>query len=395
MNPSCSQGVVVVKPDENFLPAHGRRFGKNSRIGGGNGYASAMKKQSIALALACLGICTSAHAGRDTPFDFGPGFLTFYLDNDLFSNRDQDYTNGARLSWISSNRKMKDIGAVQRALRPLTGDDTSPDFFQNITGFDDPENVAYNYGFSLTQLMYTPEDFTSETQPLNERRYAGWAALGFSLHAKDSKRLNTVEFLLGITGKYSFAEDAQDLIHDFRDIPRFQGWDDQIPTEVTADLSFLQRRRLPLGKFNDVISMDGFTEWGMRLGTFRTSAQLGGMIRWGFYLPADFSDPRLSETAYTHKFYTEDDNEQKPWSLYLLTGFRGFAIAHDTTLDGSLFRSFNTGVNREPFVGEVYAGIGWRIHAVEISYAHTWRTEEYREQEDESNFGTVSVRLQF
>jgi hypothetical protein len=348
-----------------------------------------------ALTIAILWLPSRAHAARETPFDFGPGFLSFYLDNDLFANRDRDYTNGARLSWISSNRRMKDIGAVQRALRPLTSDDTSPQFLQTLSGFVDPELLSYNYGFSLTQLMFTPEDMVSRTQPEDQRRYAGWTALGFSLHAKDSKRLNTVEFLLGITGKYSFAEETQNLIHDVRNIDSFQGWDQQIPTEVTLDLSFLQRNRLPLGKFNSVISMDGFTEWGARLGTFRTTAQMGAMMRCGLYLPADFSDPRLSETAYTHKFFTGEEHENHPWSLYFLTGVRTFAIAHDATLDGPIFNEFHTGNKRAPFVGEVYVGIGWRIRTVEMSYAHTWRTEEYREQRGDSNFGTVSVRLQF
>jgi hypothetical protein len=348
-----------------------------------------------ALTIAILWLPSRAHAARETPFDFGPGFLSFYLDNDLFANRDRDYTNGARLSWISSNRRMKDIGAVQRALRPLTSDDTSPQFLQTLSGFVDPELLSYNYGFSLTQLMFTPEDMVSRTQPEDQRRYAGWTALGFSLHAKDSKRLNTVEFLLGITGKYSFAEETQNLIHDVRNIDSFQGWDQQIPTEVTLDLSFLQRNRLPLSKFNSVISMDGFTEWGARLGTFRTTAQMGAMMRCGLYLPADFSDPRLSETAYTHKFFTGEEHENHPWSLYFLTGVRTFAIAHDATLDGPIFNEFHTGNKRAPFVGEVYVGIGWRIRTVEMSYAHTWRTEEYREQRGDSNFGTVSVRLQF
>jgi hypothetical protein len=353
-----------------------------------------MRTITAVVALASGLVPSLALAGRETPFDFGPGYLTFYLDNDLFGNRDRDYTNGARLSWISSNRKMKDIGAIQRALRPFTGDETSLEAFQKITGFDDPENVHYNYGFSITQLMFTPEDFQSEPQPLDQRRYAGWLALGFSLHTKDENCLNTVEFLVGMTGKYSYAHDTQDFIHDLRDIEDFNGWDGQIPTEVTADLAFVQRRRLPFGKFNNVLSMDGFSEWGARLGTFRTSAQIGGMIRWGFYLPTDFSDPRLSETAYTHKFFTEDV-ETSPWSLYFLSGFRALAVLHDATLDGPLFHDFTTGNTREPFVGEVYAGIGWRIRSVEISYAHTWRTEEYKEQKGDSNFGTISVRLQF
>ncbi|HBE22492.1 MAG TPA: DUF2219 domain-containing protein, partial [Verrucomicrobiales bacterium] len=50
-------------------------------------------------ATAAIGLSTSiAKADRESPLpDFGPGYLTFYLDNDLFANKDQDYTNGARL----------------------------------------------------------------------------------------------------------------------------------------------------------------------------------------------------------------------------------------------------------------------------------------------------------
>lgn len=338
---------------------------------------------------------TVAHAARETPFDFGPGSLTFYLDNDLFGNRDQDYTNGARVSWISGNRNLSDIGAIQRALRPFTGDVDSLYAFQFITGFDEPEKVQYNYGFSLTQLMYTPEDFASKVQPEGERRYAGWTALGFSLHTKDDDCLNSVEFMLGVTGKNSYAQEAQDFIHDILDVEQFLGWDEQIPTEVTVDLSFVQKRRYSLGNFTQSISVDGYGEWGTRLGTFRTTAHIGGMMRVGFHLPTDFSDPRLSETAYVNKYYAEHEVETSNWSLFFMSGFKATGIAHDATLDGPLFHDFTTGNTREPFVGEVYAGIGWRIRSVELIYAHTWRTEEYKEQKSASNFGTISVRFQF
>lgn len=338
---------------------------------------------------------TTLHAARETPFDFGPGYLTFYQDNDLFGNRDQDYTNGARLSWISGARKMKDIGAIQRALRPFSGDEESLEAFQFLTGFDEPEKIQYNYGFSLTQLMFTPEDYSSLTQPLGERRYAGWAALGFSLHTNDGKLLNSVEFMLGVTGKYSFAQESQDFIHDIRNIEKFRGWDNQIPTEVTVDLSFVQKRRVTFGNITETISMDGYSEWGTRLGTFRTTAHVGGLVRIGFHLPTDFSDPRLSETAYVNKYYTGDEKEESTWSLFFLSGVKATAIAHDATLDGPLFHDFSTGNTREPFVGEIYTGIGFRIRTVEFSYAHTWRTEEYKEQGGDSNFGTFSVRLQF
>jgi hypothetical protein len=334
------------------------------------------------------------YRGNPMP-DFGPGYLTFYLDNDLFANTDKDYTNGSRLSWISENRDLHQIGFIQRGLQPLTGDGESLGLFRAITGFDDLEAVRYNFGVSLTQLIFTPEDFASVTQPEGQRCYAGWSALGFSLHAKDDQILNSIELIIGVTGKPSLAEEAQNFIHDARGVNKFQGWENQIPTEITGDLSFLQRRRLDFGGNTNPLSMDGIGEWGARLGTFRTNAMLGGMLRIGLFLPADFSDPRLSETAYAHKYFTGNEIEKSNWSLFLLGGFRGSMVVHDATLDGPLFAEFDTGNKREPFVGEVYAGFGFRIKGTELSYAHTWRSREYQEQDGGTGFGTISVRLAF
>src|SRR5690606_41716247 len=92
---------------------------------------------------------------------------------------------------------------MQRLLRRLSGDSDSFRAFQTITGFDDPAAIQYNYGFSLTQLMFTPDDAASFTQPPGERRYAGWLGLGFSLHVKDDRILNSVEFTVGPTGSRS------------------------------------------------------------------------------------------------------------------------------------------------------------------------------------------------
>lgn len=337
-------------------------------------------------------------ADRDNPLpDWGEGYLTTYLDNDLFADTDRDYTNGARMSWISSNRDIKDLGSVQRMLRRLSGDADSFGVFQKVTGFEDPADIQYNYGFSLTQLMFTPESAAPYVQPAGERRYAGWLALGFSLHAKDDRVLNSVEFLIGTTGSNSLAENSQDFVHSTRDIGKFNGWDYQIPGEITADLSFVQKRRSDLLKRDHgVIRMDGLTEWGGRLGSFRTSAHLGGFFRAGYNLPPDFSDPRLSETAYSNLYFDSDDPYVGHWSVYALFGATGRAVAHDATLDGPLFDDFKTGNDREPFVAEVFCGGGLRYRQVELSYVHTWRSQEYEEQRGGvADFGSVALRLRF
>jgi len=354
-----------------------------------------MKLQAVViLFLAVSGI---AKADRNSPLpDMSGGNLTYYLDNDLFGGEDRDYTNGARLSWISDDRKIYEIGSVQRFLRPFSGDPDSLAPFRKITGFKDPEKIRYNFGFSLTQLMYTPEDFQSYTQPVGQRRYAGWLGLGFSLHVKDDRILNSMEITLGTTGENSFAENSQDFIHSMRDIEKFNGWEDQIPNEITFDVSYVQKRRTGFLQFGDgKFRMDGLTEWGARLGTFRTDTHIGASIRIGYNLPGEFSDARLSSTAYSHRYFGADAKDEGDWSIYFTTGIGATGVLHDATLDGPLFRDFKTGNRREPVFAEIYGGLAIRHRDVEISYVHTLRSEEYREQARAANFGSLALRVRF
>ena len=327
----------------------------------------------------------------------GPrGFLTFYLDNDLFSGEDRDYTNGARASWISENRPAFGYLPARQVLEKLSGADEASSLIRNISGFErgdiESGNVVLNYGLSVTQLMFTPADFESTTQPPGERRYAGFLGLGFSLHAKNERVLNSAELILGTVGPRSYAEETQDFIHDLRGIPEFQGWDDQIPNEFTLDLSFIQKRRARfLERPERNFSMDGFTEWGARLGTFRTRAHAGGFFRIGFHLPADFTDPRISATAYSQRLFENDQPSDSDWSLYGLVGASAAAVLFDATLDGPLFKNFETGNTRETWVGETYLGFGLRWKSLEFSYVHTFRSEEYKEQSGGSEFGSLAL----
>lgn len=325
-------------------------------------------------------------------------YLTFYLDNDLFSGEDQNYSNGVRLSWISANRPAFGYLPARQVLEKLSGADEASSAIRRLSGFErgdlEQGNVVVNYGLSVTQFMFTPIDFESPVQPPGERRYAGWLGVGFSLHARNERVLNSAELIFGTVGPRSYAQEAQDFIHDIRDIPRFQGWQDQVPNEFTLDLSFVQKRRLRfLERPARSFSMDGFTEWGTRLGTFRTAARVGGFVRLGFHLPADYSDPRISATAYSHRFFESGQETGSDWSLYGLAGVNAAGVLHDATLDGPLFKNFDTGIRREPWVAEVYLGFGMRWKALEFSYVHTFRSGEYKEQDGGFEFGSLALRV--
>lgn len=141
--------------------------------------------------------------------------------------------------------------------------------------------------------------------------------------------------------------------------------------------------------------MDGIVEWGARLGTFRTAAHLGASFRGGYNLSPDFSDLRLSETAYFHPALCEGHFMAPEYSSYFIGGATVRGIAHDATLDGPMFRDFNTGNTRVPVVAEVFVGVGLSFREIELSYLHTWRTDEYKEQGGISEFGSILLRFRF
>ena len=83
------------------------------------------------------------------------------------------------------------------------------------------------------------------------------------------------------------------------------------------------------------------------------------------------------------------------YTLYGLLGANAGAVLFDATLDGPLFKNFETGNTREPWVAESYLGFGFRWRTFEFSYVHTWRTREFEEQDERSAFGSLAVLFRF
>lgn len=319
------------------------------------------------------------------------GSLTFQLDNDLFANTDKDYTNGARLSYITGGRQASDFTDMESWLESVQN--RAPDI---ITGLYAPEDPVYNYGFSVTQLMFTPTDFEPAEPPPGQHPYVGWLAFGFSLHAKDANATNSIELSLGTTGKNAFAETTQDFVHSVRDIEKFNGWDSQMPSELTLNLFFTQKRRLFKDEPTDVFfGMDGFGEWRVALGNYKTGLDIGFVNRVGFNLPVEFSDPRLGPTSYSHDIFDTQLTNTSNWSGYGLFGARASAIWHDIALDGPLFRDFEMGINKKGFLGEAYIGGAIRFKKWELSYSHTFRTKEFDEQPNGAQFGSLALRIRY
>ncbi len=76
-----------------------------------------------------------------------------------------------------------------------------------------------------------------------------------------------MELNIGTVGPNARAKEVQDFVHDIKGVEQFQGWDSQIPNEVTVNLFFSQKRRLTfLETGYSGFSVDGFGEWGFGSG---------------------------------------------------------------------------------------------------------------------------------
>jgi len=323
------------------------------------------------------------------------GYLTYYLDNDLFSGTDSNYTNGARLSYITSGKPAINVPFIQKNLRLLSGAEGSARWIQKIWGFSTLDKIEYNYGFALSQLMFTPETFETPSSPAVERPYAGWLGVSFSLHARNKYNLNSVEISIGTVGPHAYAQESQDFIHQIINEEKFRGWDSQIPNEVTLNITFNQKRRWGFLEDADLpldLEIDGFHETGISAGNYLTDIHLGGLIRLGWNLPVEFSDSRLTPTAHTQRLFSNGDSNDDRWSLYAIFGARSSVIYHDITLDGPVFRSYDTGIRKELLVGEVYAGFGLRRGNWELGYVHAYRSKEFETQNSPQAFGSVAIR---
>jgi lipid A 3-O-deacylase len=324
-------------------------------------------------------------------------YVIFQLDNDIFTGSDNDYTNGARLAYLRPVSPGS-LTRMQGVLKKMSGVDRGP-LFGWLASMAESESTRYAYGIGLTQLMFTPDDPQATSSATGKRPYAGWLGAEVSLHVKDENALSSVVISIGVTGKYAKAQPTQNWVHrNISDSPIFQGWDSQVPAEVTVNLLFDRKRRLGwLARMTgeDSFQLDGYFEWGAYLGNGLTNAYVGTLVRAGLHLPVQYMTPRLQMGNYPHELFSSGSNGGSKWSLYGFAGVRGSAVLHNITLDGPLFKDFDTGTSSESLVGEFVLGAGFRYHGLTLAYSRTFRSREFSGQEYNHQFGSVLVSLGF
>ncbi len=325
---------------------------------------------------------------REPPSPANRSTFSIMFENDLFVNRDQQYTNGVQLNWLSSD--LNHYAEAQRLpawLLPVV---------RKIPLINEPGRL-HNVGFSIGQKIFTPENTQSSALVVDDRPYAGWlyGALGFTSKTVGVKDLFEIQF--GIVGPAAQAEEAQNFIHDLRDLPSTRGWSHQLRNEPAFALVY-ERKWRPLRSENATgFGYDVITHVGAAAGTVHTYANVGLEARFGLNLPGDFGTSAIRPGGTTNAPATVNDprlRSTRAYGAYLFAAVSGRLVGRDIFLDGNTFRDSHS-VDKEIVVGDLIVGGSLIFRQFKLSYAQYFRSREFTQQDKNNNFGSISLSVTF
>jgi len=268
----------------------------------------------------------------------------------------------------------------------------------DLLHFHKRDKWQFNYGFSLTQLIFTPEDIQSRALITDDRPYSAYLGAGFSLHAKKHNVAHSLELAFGVVGPGALGEEAQNGIHELRDFPTAKGWDHGLKNEPILNAFWSTKWRYPINALSEgAFQSDILPRYGMALGNMETSANAGFTLRVGFNPPNDFANQKLSPTAYNQQFFVDRDGttiDVKDLGIFAFAGINGKAVGQDIFLDGNTFRDSHD-IKKNNFYGEFEAGLGIRWGRFKVSYTHTFVTSQYKNQNDGQGLGSIATSYSF
>ena len=314
----------------------------------------------------------------------GPWSLNVYFENDLFADTDQQYTNGTKISWVSP-----DVTEYVHTNFPVL-----TEFFDREVRILSDSYDVKNLAFSIGQNMYTPEDIQATELIETDRPYAAWLYLGAGFHAKNDRVQDTFEIQLGMVGPAALGKEIQDIVHDFRGIPKAQGWHNQIRNEPGLNLVGERRVRLEADNTGTGWESDAIASGGFVLGNVHSYLNLGIEGRVGYNLPQDFGTTHIRPGGETNIPFLDERFEGKrreqDFGFLFFASVEGRAIGRDIFLDGNTFRDSHS-VDKEPLVADLALGVKFKLQSFKVSYSMVHRTKQFKLQPESHTFGSMMV----
>jgi len=299
------------------------------------------------------------------------GIFRFNLENDVWLKRDDGYTNGLQLGWISPQLD----GGRRSGFLSFLGRLNNRILKDGVRKSDKVSAEKRYAAFSLYQGMFTPQNLSRPEVIPDDRPYAGLLAVYVHLVMVSPTSQKVFGLTAGLVGPHSLAEKAQTWLHETFDWTRPMGWSNQLRDEPVFDLWYGRNWLFYHGSGEGHNFLyGGKAGLNAQLGNLLTSA--GGFLElglgWNFrpelevFSPAPFSGD-LS-VGRVEKF-----------SIFGFIRGEGRFVARNLLLQGNTFVS-SPGVKINHLYGQVEAGLGYRNSFAAARFYLVVRSKEFQGQ---------------
>ncbi len=296
--------------------------------------------------------------------------LVQQLENDAFAAQDDGYTNG--------------FGA-----QVIPGSAPAPAWLRRSAGWLTPLSKTgpeSPWSWSLSQVMFTPEEIADPAFPPDGRAYAGWLQATASVFALTETDLERFRISVGTVGPASGAEQTQKEVHQAMGATRPVGWDRQLPNEPTLQLSYDRQWRM-IRQGSDLV-LEMTPTFGTTVGNARTGVEAGGFVRIGDNIPVDFGPQRIKSLAGGSGYY----KPVRGFGWYVYAGVAAHYAPHNIFLDGSLTQSTpDVEVDRDPYFGQAYVGFACYHGPTRIGLVALSESERFDSQPRTGRFGALTI----
>lgn len=281
--------------------------------------------------------------------------LRVMFENDLAFGHDRNYTHGTRIDYA---REM-------------------------------PSGNAW--GISLMQNIHTPEHHTDGAVP-GEHPYIGYLMLGGAYMQRGEDFGSVFEFQVGASGNASGARHTQNEFHKFFGLETWDGWGDQVPSEILFQLSMRQDFRVSALEFEGTNGWKSDATFFLRedIGTAYIRGGAGISFRYGVNLPPSMQVTGSRGGNYGLGLLKKPEYRRDELSYFVVASLYAEYTARDITADGGVFHDFETGVSSQPWQLQAQLGVGVSYQGIDYYAGGVLQSSTYRDGET-TYYGTFSV----
>lgn len=317
------------------------------------------------LALACLSGSRLALAEAE--------WVSFTMDNDSLVGNDNGYTNGIYVSWFDGpeGKEKAEPGLLASLMMwSLPGERSSSREFQINT---------------IGQTMITPDDIEDDPPdlPPDDLPYAGLLFYSDTFATVNDDYADKVTVTVGIVGEYSFAEEAQEFVHDLIGSDDPCCWDTQQDDEIVFQFS---RARFWRSWVSGGGSADLLLGADASLGTLSSSVGASAMIRYGTQLRRSYATALLVSQRTSNPVAVDEG-----WHIFF--GARAGYLANQIFLDGNTYDDDAEELDYTEETVGVTAGFAysWKDLAFTFAINDLNANEDDDGADEYSEYGTVTL----